>query len=609
MANTSINLTSLDFDTLKSSLISYLKTQDQFKDYEFEGSNLNVLIDLLSYNTFLNAFYLNMVASEAFLDTAQLDTSIFSHAKELNYVPRSARSAKATLNMTFRTLPSTTTIVIPKGTSFTSRVGLDSYNFYTDSTQVYHSTDIVTQDDLTQVNRWSIQNIDVYEGSYVSDSFVIDYNLDNQRFILSNENVDVSTLVVKSTEDNGANIITYLRKNTLLDLTSTSLAFFVQGAETGKFEVIFGDDIIGRRPKNGSIVTVEYRTSSGSGANGAKVFTLNDDISGGTLVGGKPLISTVSTSMGGSSKESISSIKYNAPRYFQTQERAVSFVDYETLMKIQFPEINAIAVYGGETIEPPRFGKVIISVDISNVDGFPDSKKQLYYNFLKPRMPLTHEPIFISPSKVYYSLNSLVHYNVNMTSHNPSEIATLVKDSIYKFDQKYLNKFNAILRYSQLTSAIDNSDDSILGNETEIFLYKKLYPKLGQPQNITINFNIPLINTLFKSDRTHPASDLHAIYSTEFFYNGESVYLEDDSDGKLRIVKTSGNTHTVVTDIGTIDYDKGVLNLVNFNIDYYTGSEFKVYAVAAEKDIYTGQNDILALELDEINLTVQAVRE
>lgn len=608
MANSSINLTSLDFDTLKDSLISYLRTQEQFKDYDFSGSNLNVLMDLLSYNTFLNSFYLNMVASEAFLDTAQLDTSVFSHAKELNYVPRSARSAKATLNLSFKTTSDKTTVIIPKGTSFSARVGLESYNFYTDSTQVYHSTNITAQEDLTLVNNWTIQNVDVYEGSYVTDSFVIDYSLDNQRFILSNENVDISTLVVKSIENDGANIVTYLRKNTLLDLDALSQAFFVQGAETGKYEVVFGDDIIGRRPKNGAIITIEYRVSSGFDPNGAKVFTLNQDITDGKLIG-KVTATTVTSSMGGSTKESVSSIKYNAPRYFQTQERAVSYVDYETLMKIQFPEINAIAVYGGETIEPPRFGKVIVSVDISNVDGFPDSKKQLYYNFLKPRMPLTQEPIFVSPSKIYYAINSLIRYNVNLTSHNPSEIATLVKNSIYEFDQTNLNKFNAILRYSQLTSAIDDADNSILGNETELFLYKKLYPKLSTPQNIRVNFNVPLLNTLYKMDVTHPGTDLHTIYSSEFFFNGESVYLEDDSDGKLRIVKSVGNTHTTVKEIGTVDYDTGVLNLVNFDIDYYVGSEFKIYAVAAEKDIYTGQNDILSLELDEVNLTVQAVRE
>jgi len=595
-ANSSIDLTTLDTDLIASSLKTYLNSQEVFKDYNFDGSNLGVLINLLSYNTFLNSFYLNMIASESFLDTAQLDTSTYSHAKELNYTPKSATSAKATVTIQFST-SNVSTIILPKGTGFTAKVGTNSYSFYTDTTQVFHSSN----------NTWTIPNIDIYEGSYVTDTFVMNYADTNQRFILSNDTVDVSTVAVTLIED-GSTYLSYLKKQTLLDVTDQSQVFFVQGSEGGMFEVIFGDGISGRRPKDGAIISINYRISSGTGPNGAAKFTLNSDITGGSLQG-VTTVSTTSSAIGGDVKETASSVKFNAPRYFQTQERAITPTDYETLMKIQFPEIKNIAIYGGETVSPPRFGKVFVSVDISNVLGFPDSKKNLYYNFLKPKMPLTHEPIFVSPTYIYYSINSLVRYNVNLTQMTPAEIATIVKNSIVNFDATYLGKFNSILRYSQLTKTMDAADTSIISNETEVYAYKKIYPKLNTSQNIKINFNLPILNTLFPIGKVHPIADLHAIYSTEIFYNGESCYIEDDANGIIRIVKSSGDNHIVVTEVGTVDYASGVVNLVNFNIDYYSGSELKIYAITAEKDIYAGQNDILQLEPSEINLTIQAIRE
>lgn len=597
-ANSSLSLVSLDPDTLSANFVSFMKQQTQFKDYDFEGSNLRVLIDLLSYNTFLNAFYLNMVASEAFLDTSQLDTSAYSHAKELNYTPRSAISSTASVNVTLNTSSNFgTTLIVPKGTGFTAKVGANSYNFYTDTTQVIHSSN----------NYWSF-NLDLYEGNYVTDTFVMDYSNESQRFILSNENADISSCTVTSIEDNGASTIQYFKKTTLLDLDSNSLAYFIQGAETGFFEVVFGDGIIGRRPKDGSIITINYRVSSGSDSNGASVFTLNTDITGNMTVG-TPVVTTLTAAYNGSFKESVSSVKFNAPRYFQTQERAVSSTDYQTLMQAQFPEINDIAVYGGETVNPPRYGKVFVSVDIVGAEGIPNSKQVLYYNFLKPRMPLTQEPIFISPSRIYYSINSIVKYNVNKTNLSPADVSTLIKNSILTYNSTYLDKFNSTLRYSQLVTAIDSSDASIVGNETEVYVYKKLYPAIGVPQNLTVNFNMPLLNTLSPIAPVHPLVDLHTVYSTEFFYNGIACYLEDDADGNIRIVKQNGNNHETVLVIGTVDYTTGSLTIQNFNIDSYSGTELKIYAISAEKDIISGQNDILNLEASEINLTVQAIRE
>jgi hypothetical protein len=614
MANSSINLINLDFDTLKSSFVNYLKQQSQFQDYNFDGSALNVLLDILSYNTYKNAFYTNMIFAESFLDSAQLKESLYSHAKELNYLPRSARSSVANVTISFLASGESQPYIIRKGETFTTVIKQSSYTFSV-------SEDII----LTSSNTTYTSTFDIYEGFYTKDSYVMDYSEQNQRFKLTNDNVDVDSLVVLVYEDSEETPKKFLRARTLLDLNERSQVYFLQPTTDAKYEVIFGDNILGRKPKNGSTIVLDYRVTSGSAANGAKAFSINFDPTGtnSELLNAVSVIVNKFTadtqgaySVNGAEPESNESIRYYAPRHFQTQERAITVNDYETILKTQFPEIGAISVYGGEEVNPPRYGKVFVAVDVKNVEGLPDAKKIEYYNYIKSRSPLSIDPIFTEPSFTYVRVNSYVKYNINLTTRTTQNIKADVLLTVNDFAETYLNDFKSSLRYSKLVRTIDDVDSSIVSNETELHVYKKVVPRLSVPQNIDFNFNIPIQETDYVSDQVafvsstrHTVKDTRAVHSTYFRYNGEKCLIEDDGAGKLRIVREEGNFHYVIREVGTVNYKTGEVKLVNFTVDTYEGNYFKIYITPANKDIIGSRNEILAIEPDEIILTVEAIRE
>ena len=596
MANSAIVLTQLDFDSNKESLKNYLKQQTAFKDYDFEGSNMSSLLDILSYNTYLNSFYLNMIANEMFLDSAQLRDSVISHSKELNYLPRSFTSSVAKININIISEdPARRTIVVPKGSVFLSRVGDDTFSFTTNENIVSSSTD----------GEFNINNVSIYEGTYLSDSYTVDYNKPLV-YKINNNTVDISSVTVTVIEDNGSTYLTYLKATSLLDKDELSKIFFIQPSTNGSYEIVFGDGVIGRKPKNNSVVLIEYRICSGELPNGAQKFIASGRIDGESNV----KITTVTKAAFGAVAESVESIKYNAPRAFTTQERAVTSEDYENLLRSNFAEINAVTAFGGEDANPPRYGKIFISVDLKDIDDLPNAKKDEYTKFLRSRSSVAMEPIFISPDYIYLRIDSNVKYNINKTSLNSEDIKSIVISSIVDYSNNQLNNFNRTLRYSRLINDIDNSDSSIVSNDTEIQLIKYLTPKLNSPEKIKIEFKSALDNTSPLVDDEHPSIDKHVISSTSFTYAGQkNCYLEDDGDGKIRIVTTSGSTHKVIVDVGTIDYDTGLMLINNFNISSFNGLNFKVYARTRNKDISSKQNVILNALDSDINLTIEQIRE
>lgn len=595
-ANSSIILSKLDFISNRDSLKAYLKEQDAFKDYDFESSNMSVLLDILSYNTYLNAFYLNMVGNEMFLDSAQLRESVVSHAKELNYLPRSFASSKAVVNLTVVSSdPTKKSLVIAKGTPFLTRIGENTYTFTTNENIVVSSSN----------NVFSASGVTIYEGNYLSDTYAVNYQ-NPLIFKITNRNVDVSSVTVLVIEDNGSTQIEYSRATSLFDLDSESRVFFIQPSTSDSYEVVFGDGVIGRKPKNNSIVVIEYRSCNGELPNGAQTFISAGRIDGEANVS----ISTSQVSYGGAVAETLDSIKYNAPRAFTTQERAVTAEDYENLLKINFTEINAVSAYGGEDANPPQYGRIFISVDLKDVDGLPKIKQQEYTRFLKSRASVALEPIFISPDYLYLGVNSTVRYNINKTGLNPEDIRTLVISSILNYSSGTLNNFNKTLRYSRFIRSIDESEQSIISNETDIRLIKYLTPSLNVNQNITVDFRTPLINEIPLKADEHPIIDTMGVYSSPFTYQGQqNCKLEDDGDGKVHIVATAGNLHRVIQHVGTINYDTGVVNISNFNISSFNGTSLKMYAVPRFKDIASSQNVILNIVEPDINITIEQIRE
>ena len=599
MANNSINLVDLDHNTLKDSLISYLRTQYQFKDYDFTGSNINVLLDILSHNTFKNAFFLNMVASEAFLDSAQMKNSILSHAKELNYTPRSKRSSMASVNVTFEANGYNQPYIIPKGSTFTSIVKNDLFIFSTDET--------IT---VSSANSLFSFNANIYEGSYFQDSYIYNDGIEFPKFKITNKEIDTTSLTVIVYEDNAEIGENYALSTTLLGLNEQSKVFFLQASQNGYYEVVFGDGILGKKPKNNSIITLDYRVSKGKITNGAKQFSINfDPTNPYEELESDVEVTTVSIAQNGDDEETIESVRFYAPRHFQVQERAVTYSDYEILLKTQFPEINTLSVYGGEDVNPPQFGKVFVAIDISNIDGLPDFKKNEYYNFLKTRSPLSIEPIFIEPDFLYYRLYSNVKYNLNTTTTSAETIKSLVTSVINNYNNIYLNDFNTTIRYSKLITDIDDAYSSIISNDTEIDVYKKIDVLLGQTNNYVINFDMPLKNDLPKKSTKHLISDEYTLRSSIFTYSGRRVILEDDGDGIVKITKFDKLYNTFTINAGTVNYDTGEIKLNNFLIDTFEGTSFKIYVKPRYKDISSTKKTILTLEPSELYITVEAVRD
>ena len=625
MANSSIVLTQLDFDSYKDSLKTFLKSQDRFKDYDFDGSNLSVLLDVLSYNTYQNAFYLNMISNEMFLDSAKLRDSVISHAKELNYLPRSFRSSSAVIKLVITSADAAKrSIVIPKGTSFTSRVDDFTYNFST--TENY----VITNRTPSGSNFvYESEAIRVYEGNYLSDTYTVNYDRP-LNYKISNKRVDLESLLVTVFEDNGTTVQTYKRATSLFGHDGNSKVFFLQPGIGDTYEVVFGDGVVGRKPKNNSVCIIEYRTCNGELPNGAFKFINTARIDNEPNV----VIETITAATDGAVAEDLTSIKYNAPRAFTTQERAVTSEDYENLLKANFPEINAVVAYGGEDANPPQYGRIFLSIDLQEVDGLPKIKEAEYKRFLRSRSSVAIEPLFVSPDYTYIYVNTNIKYNINLTGLNPEDIRTNVIDSILNHASTNLNNFGRTLRYSRFIRDVDAAEASIISNETQIELVKYLTPVLSTTvtstptstsgslvslatsgvvssgQNVTIDFKNPLRNDVPGKGAEHLIGDIHVVSSSTFTYNGlANCRLEDNGDGIMRIINTSGTQHRTILDIGTVDYDTGIIRIDNFNITNYTGTSLKIYAKPRTLDITSSQNVILNILENDVDVTIEQIRE
>jgi hypothetical protein len=596
-ANSSISLTQLDFTEYKNSLKAYLREQNEFKDYDFDGSNLSVLLDILAYNTYQNAFYLNMVSNEMFLDSAKLRDSVISHAKELNYLPRSFTSAKASIQLRITpTDANKNSIVIPKGTSFITRVDDFSYSFNTNENLVV----------TNKVNGTFVsESIILYEGNYLSDTYVVNYN-NPLIYKINNRNVDISSVAVTVLEDNGSVTQEYARATSLFGHNESSRVFFLQPGIGDSYEVVFGDSVVGRKPKNNAIVIIEYRVSNGELPNGANRFINSGRIDNEANVA----VITLTSAQDGAVAEDLNSIKYNAPRAFTTQERAVTAEDYENLLKANFPEINAVTAYGGEDATPPQFGRIFVSVDLTDVDGLPKIKEDEYRRFLRARSSVAMEPLFVTPDYTYLKIDSLVKYNINRTGQNPEDLRAFVIDAILNYANANLNSFSRTFRYSKLVQTIDATDASIISNDTTVNLVKYLTPDLGVPQNLTIDFKSPLTQEIPLLGDEHPIVDVQSITSTPFTYTGiQNCVLEDNGDGVVRIVTPVGANYKKIIDVGTVDYNTGVVRLTNFTVQNYIGTSLKIYAEPRFRDITAIQNVILNIIESDVNITIEQIRE
>lgn len=603
MSNTSISLTSLDFDTLKTNFQSYLTSQSAFKDYNFTGSNINVLLDVMSYNTYLNSFYLNMVASEMFLDSAQKLDSVVSHAKELNYLPRSSKSAVA--NVSFTVTSDKSPLSIAKGTTFSGQNSNGSFTFTTAVNQNFKQI---------APNSYSVENLQIYEGSYIQDAFVVDYTQEFQRFILSNSNIDIDSLTVTVIE--GGVSTEFAAAETLFGLNNTSTVYFIQSAQNNQYEIVFGDNNLGRKPKNLAVIVADYRVTKGDLAQEVSSFLLVSPIDINNLTATVSTITTVSNSSGGAASESIESIRKSAPRYFATQQRAVSSDDYASLVKSKFGgQISDISVYGGELLEPKQYGRVAVCLKPAGGTITPNYVKEQVKDYLLPYVSLPTRVIITDPDYMYIGVNSTVQYNVTGTLKLASEIKTLITSAIKQYSADNIELFDNDFRYSKFVSYIDGTDTSITSNSTDITMIKRLFPVLNVPfKNQVVYFNNPSDledeNKSIGYVKGSPFYDEPMLTSSPFTYVAAdgteyvNCNIRDDNYGKLVVYSLINNKFTIINgDVGTLNYNTGQVTISEITTSYY-GNYISLYLKPKNKDIIVSRDKILIIDLADVNVDV-----
>ena len=591
MANTNSNfsLLDLDFASNKESLKDFLRNQTQFRDYDFDGSNLNVLLELLAYNTYKNAFYYNMMIGEAFLDSAQLKDSVVSHAKELNYVPRSYNSSKAKISITFEATGENAPYIINKGSSFTALVKNKSFTFTLPETITVISAN----------NTYTFDSY-IYEGRYLQDVYIVSDSSEFPRYKITNKNVDTRSITVTVYEDGSEDGDNYSLKETLLDLNEESKIYFLQAVENGYYEILFGDNFFGKKPKLGSTVVISYRVASGPDANGCKTFSIDFDPTGNDELLSTPELTVLENSADGLNAQDIESIRIYAPRYFATQQRAVASDDYKSLILGKFAgTISDVVVYGGETIEPRKYGRVIIAIKPNVGRIAPDFVKDEIKTYLLKYVSLPTRIELVNPNYFYLKIVSTVQYDTTATTKTSTEIKGIVINAISEFSVDNLELFDSDFRYSRFVKKIDDSDPAITSNDTEVFMIKRLTPLPNYYATEEIKFN-----NSFKRDSNQPV-----ITSSSFYYiNSDGVeypysYLRDNGSGGLEIYTNINNQEVILnSNIGEVDYTNGIVNISKLLVSSY-GDYISIYASLNKKDVIINKNNIVFIEQSDVTIT------
>jgi len=594
-----MQITELDFDTIKGNLKTYMKGQNTFTDYDFEGSGLNVLLDVLSYNTHYNAFMANMAANEMFLDTAVKRNSVASHAKALGYTPTSTKAPVAYVDVTVNNA-NTASVTMAAGHAFNTTISGTTYQFVNTTARILQPTAGV----------YVYSNIPIYEGTWVTTKFTKDVNDADQKFIIPNANVDISTLSVTiQTSSTDTTLTTFTKANNLVEVKSTTNAFFIQETVDSEWQIYFGDGVVGSAIDDGNIVILAYVVTNGTQANGSNTFTSASSISGFADI----TIVTQTAAADGAAQEGIDAIKFNAPFSYAAQNRTVTAADYKAIIPQLYANVKALAVWGGEYNDPAVYGKVYISILPKTGLTLTTSTKASIVTLLQDYnvVSVTPELIDLETTKVIPTV--AFKYNASATAKSKESLATLITVAITSYSTTSLEQFEQVFRYSPFTTLIDETDTAILSNITTIKISKTFTPTLASALKYTISFS----NALYHPHTGHLASTLGTtaggiLSSTGFTITGDSntYYLEDDGAGLVTAYYISGSTKVYLAtgSIGTIDYTTGdvVLTKVNFatvgQVDGIDSTAIRITVQPASNDVVPVRNQIL--QIDTVNLSV-----
>ena len=595
-----LNVTELDFDTIKQNLKNFLKQQNEFNDYDFEGSGLNILLDVLAYNTHYNAMNAHFSLNEAFLDSAQIRGNVVTRAKLLGYVPRSVLSPRAVVNISVDvsgvsgTKP--TNLDLPRGTKLNTIVDGEEFQYVV----------LEAKQAKLEGNLYSFTNVNIVEGSYRELKYRVDNDIENQKFQLSDKDADTSTLRVRVQQNQGSTAFDiYTKFETLKDVDATTKVYFLQENPSGFFEIYFGDGVTGYKPVNDNIVTIDYVKTKGSDSNGASVFTMVDQIGGFTA--SAPTL--VTKAAGGSESETTESIRFNAPLTFIAQNRAVTSQDYSSIIKKSFTNIDSIATWGGEDQEIPDYGRIYIAIKPLLAELLTeDEKAEIKETVLKGKNVVSVTPIIVDPVFTRLELDVGFKYNPNLTDRSSVELTTLIKDVVSDYNFNNLNKFDGVFRHSELTNDVDTADPAILNSSIRPRMFQNIIPTLAadgtvSTQNHTLNFAGPFFD--------RGASDKHLISSTAFKLQGSDTAdhffgdRTDTSDSNKRIVivykVVSGKNVTVVADAGEVNISKGTITLNNFIPT--TNASIKISVIPDSLDIAPKREQLLMIDSSFVTIT------
>jgi len=598
MASNKLTVSDFDFDNIKTNLKTFLQNQSEFQDYDFEGSGFAVLLDLLAYNTHYLGFNANMLANEMYLDSADIRKNIVSLAKMLGYTPTSAKSPTANIDITINN-GSGATVTMAKGTVFTSTVDDIAYQFVTNTETTISPVEGV----------YKFSSVPIYEGTLVTFKYTVDTNDTDQKFLIPSNRADITTLKV-SIQNSSSDTTTqvYTRATSMTSINDESKVYFLSESDEGKYEVYFGDGIVGKALTDGNIIILEYIVTNRTAANGASSFALSGAIGGFSNVS----ISTVSNAQGGSEPQTKESIRFNAPLQYSAQDRAVTTSDYETKVLELYPNAQAVSAWGGEDEETPVYGTVKISIKAASGSTLTNATKLDLVTQLKKFNVASVVPEIVDPETTSVLLTSQVKYDSKSTTKTSDTIKSNVITTLTNFNTTNLQKFDNIFRYSKVSKAIDDTDTSILSNITTLKIRKEFTPTL----NSSTLYNIYFRNALYNPHSEHNKAAGGILESTGFKVDGDTtneMFLDDDGAGNVRRYYIVSGVRTYANNTqGTINYDTGQVTLNSLNIATISnirGSSSTVIELTVKpnsNDVVPVRNQIIEIDTANSSITVTA---
>ncbi len=588
---TNLNVTELDFADIKNNLKNFLKQQTEFNDYDFEGSGLNVLLDVLAYNTHYNALNAHYSLNESFLDSAQIRGNVVTRAKLLGYTPRSVLSPRAKVDLVVNiagetgTIP--TTLLLAKGTKLNTVVSGEEFQFVV----------LENQTATLSGTLYTFNDVTIVEGTSRELKYRVDNDIENQKFQLSDFDADTSTLRVRvQANEESTAFDVYTKFETLKGVDSTSKVYYLQENPSGYYEVYFGDGVTGFKPTNNNIVTVDYVTTKGTESNGANLFTMVDDI--GTF--DNIAVSLVAAAAGGAEEETMESIRFNAPLTFISQNRAVTADDYAAIIKKEFSNIDSISTWGGEDNDPPDYGRVYVCIKPLLAETLTTAEKtNITGAILKGKNVVSITPQIVDPNFTYLELDVSFKYNPNLTDRSSVDLQSVVRDTITDYNFNNLNKFDGVFRHSQLTRNIDNSDPAILNTTVRPRMFQNITPVNNALNNFSLSFSSPFFQS-GNSSAFLISSSAFKINNVDHFFGDEPI--TDSTKRNVIVYKVVNEVNTtVIKSAGEIDVDKGTILLNNFTPD--TTDNIKITVLPNSLDLGPKRDQLISIDNSFVVIT------